>query len=157
MSTLIDLPSPTDDVGTVSKRHHKHGTPVEELPLMVMGEDEKEDMDHVPDSVSDHELPKAHKTKSNLKLLLCRLSLLVLGVLLLVLGGLASQYHPHRPLSDYCECDDSSWNGTREWVCGNATQKPAVFGNFTISPTPTSFYLAPTSSYLLPTLSPFQF
>lgn len=144
-------------MGTTSKRHRKNEMPVEELPLMILGEDEEEDMDRAQDSVSDYELPKAHKTKSNLKLLICRLSLLVLGVVLLVVGGVTSQYHPHRPLSDYCECDDSSWNGTREWVCGNTTQEPAVFRNFTIFPTPTSFYLAPTSSNLLPTSSPFQF
>ena len=86
--------------------------------------------------------------KSKLKLLLLRLPLFLIGAVLLVLGGVASQYHPHRPAVEYCDCEDMTGNIT-EGVCGNETVD-VVLG--TVFPSPS--YTLSSSLYLLPTSSP---
>lgn len=118
---------------------------------------------HKPSRTFHREVKSEVKTASNLKLVLSRLSLFAVAVALLGLGGVASHYRPHRPLTDYCECEsgNGSWNGTKfeEWTCVN-TSIQASFGIMSSTPNPTkteTFYLLPTSSPLLaetPYLSP---
>ena len=94
---------------------------------------------------------------TNIRLVLSRLALLVVGVVLLVLGGLASQYRPHRPLSDYCPCSDPPGNGTEVWACQNETATTAedpVFGTGTLSPSPSTLIYPGTSFVMTPTLTP---
>ena len=125
-----------------SEHRDKSGKTIEEVPLIELGDNDEDDL--VPDPLSPtsppshhhhhHHQPRlSHKAKSNLKLLLSRVCLLVVGVMFVVLAGVASRYHPYVPASDYCECDDMSWNSTREWACGNETQD-SLLGNFSISP-----------------------
>ena len=113
---------------------------VEDVPLINVLEEEEEEEEEEKekkkeDCSSVHLLPNrpALCTGPKCKLLSLRLSMVVLGVVCVVLGAVASRYHPHRPASDYCSCQDlSAGNGTGEWVCGNQTD--ALLGNWTISP-----------------------
>ena len=132
-----------------SEYRDKAGKTIEEVPLIELG-DNDEDADPLSPTSHHHHhhhQPRlSHKAKSNMKLLLSRVCLLVVGVMFVVLAGVASRYHPHVPASDYCECDDTSWNGTREWACGNETQD-LLLGNFSISPSLTmTLHLVPSST-----------
>ena len=82
---------------------------------------------HVSESCSKE---SSNQLMPGLKLVLSRLSLFAIAFVFLILGGIVSHYHPHRPASDYCECDDQSWNQTEEWVCGNVTGD-SMFDNMT--------------------------
>ena len=91
------------------------------------------------------------------RLVLSRLALLVVGVALLVLGGLAGQYRPHRPLSEYCPCTDMSGNGTEVRACWNETANPQdpVSWTATLSPNSSATVRYPGSTHLMyPTSTP---
>ena len=140
-----------------SEHRDKSGKTIEEVPLIEVGDNDEDEL--APDPLSPtsppshhhHHQPRlSHKAKSNMKLLLSRVCLLVVGVMFVVLAGVASRYHPYVPASDYCECEDMSWNSTREWACGNETQDSLLGKNFSISPSLTmTLDLVPSSTMSL--------
>ena len=50
--------------------------------------------------------------RSRLKLLLCRGSLFVVGIAVLIAGGISSRYHPDVTYGNYSECVDVSQNSS---------------------------------------------
>ena len=139
------------------------GTVIEELPLMsVNGENEvceEEEMatlvpsDGRDDSQTGTRTGFRNGFVRNWRLVLSRVCLVMVAVLLLVLGGLAGRYQPHRPHSEYCLCSDLSGNRTEEWGCGNGTNPNSMLKTSTAFPNPSSA-LYVESSYLMPTSSP---
>ena len=98
------------------------------------------------------------KFSQNSRLVLHRSALLVVCVLLLVLGGLASHYTPHRPPSAYCSCTHHvSGNSTAVCENGNGTtvEQDPVFGTGTVSPNPSTInYPGSTHLTMTPTPTP---
>ena len=159
--SIEEQPPPPTWCGKFNNEH-KNSTISEDLVSLVPEDEDSVTLVTERDADDDHHIINKRfslLSGPTLRLLLPRLSLFAVGAVFLVLGGVASRYHPHRPLSDYCECDDSrSWNGTGEWMCGNETSSSsAEFENSTIFPDPslTVLGLAPTS-YLMPTSSPYH-
>ena len=157
------------------------GMLVEELPLISMDEEEEElaSTEQDPESISQatvssgrsHNIISSNvtflrdlrerssrwiKCSQKSRLVLSRLALPVVGVALLVLGGLASQYRPHRPLSEYCPCTDMSGNGTEVWACWNETANPQdpVSGTVTRSPNPSTVRYPGSTHLMIPTSTP---
>ena len=87
---------------------------------------------------ADHQRKKLLPSKSNLKLLLSKGSVFVLGAMLVVAAGVASQYHPPNSIinGNFSECTTS--NDTAE-----------LFGSYTHSViTPTSTFSMSTSGHI---------
>ena len=149
--------------GSERKKTNHSEELIEELPLISMGKEDgevEEDDEKVVRTAEEPVRTRASEWRSKLsanwRLVLSRLTLLAVAVVLLVLGGLASQYQPHRPLSDYCDCTSPSGNSTGEWACGNETTTTGTDqGSVTVSPSLSpSAVVRPVSSYVMPTSSP---
>ena len=144
-------------------------TQLEEIPLVTLDEEEEDEEEedaekNVTNQTPDLEsspattnkrvsLSSFTRNRPDLRLVLSRVALYGIGAVCLVLGGVASNYHPHTSSFDYCECDsDLSGNGTGEWGCGNGTTSESVFQNTSIIPSQTLMYM--TTSSLIPSPTP---
>ena len=143
-SSILPSTSPADDLDVG----------IEAIPLISLNNSESDLAPISPSFLAS----SSHKTRLNIKLLLLRGSFFVVGTAFLVLGGVASRYHPPRPSHEYCECSrelecgNETGNST-EWVwgSGNRTQDMST----SLFQTPSFSRFAQGSSfYLLPTPSP---
>ena len=161
-----DFTSKNGSCETKEKVQNQSGTLIEEIPLIPLNKDEEDPENEeliAPSPTTMGDSRTGFRTglenwwngfSKNWRLVLSRVCLLVIAVVLLVLGGLASRYQPHRPNSDYCACSDWSGNSTGEWECGNGTTtQGSTLG--TVFPNPsTVIYPGSSSPYLMPTSSP---
>ena len=111
----------------------------EEIPLVLL------DGEYTPEA--EHHYHQSQKAKPTLKLLLYRSIFFLVGVVLLIAGGVASQYHPS---ADYSDCDGSNSSDNlnissdyySHYVASSAEHKPQ---SLILSVVPTSIvYVLPT-------------
>ena len=100
--------------------HHSHST-TEEISVVSLVNGEQ-----IPQA--EHYLyhHQSRRMKPTLKLLLYRSSFFIVGVMLLIAGGVASQYHPS---ADYSDCDGSissdNLNASSIYYCYTCTHTAA--------------------------------
>lgn len=158
---------------------------IEEVPLMSSA-DEDENEEEEEEEISAVRTDPSSRTTSRVQiqiqrtknwwrsrvsgyrwLIISRLSLLLVAVVLLVLGGIASCYQPHRPLTDYCDCMDATTtllpNGTTTNLCETKNETDSGGSSaawITSFATATTTTIHPTSVvysnrfYLTPTIHP---
>ena len=122
---------------TEKDHDHHSSTAVEEIPLVSFGDEEQ-----IPEDEHHHQ---SQKMKPTLKLLLYRNSFFIAGVMLLIAGGVASQYHPS---ADYSDCDGSnssdSLNVSLYYHYSHTVASSADLNSPSLSVVPSLPYLQPT-------------
>ena len=111
----------TFTVGESNTEKEHHSSVTEEIPLVSF-----EDGEQTPEAEHRHQ---SQKTKPTLKLLCYRSVFFLVGVVVLIAGGVASQYHPS---ADYSDCDGSNSSDNlsisshyySHYIASSADQKP---------------------------------
>lgn len=160
---------------------------IEEVPLMSSADEDENEEEEEEEEISAVRTDPSSRTTSRVQiqiqrtknwwrsrvsgyrwLIISRLSLLLVAVVLLVLGGIASCYQPHRPLTDYCDCMDTATttllpNGTTTNLCETKNETDSGGSSaawITSFATATTTTIHPTSVvysnrfYLTPTIHP---